>query len=102
MRNLPDSPYSSNPLRKIAGFVVTLAVIGLVLMFSMVAFVIIVVVGAIGWAYLWWKTRELRRQMREFRDSQVMTAEEMVVGAVTRGEVIEGEVIRVSETRDRQ
>lgn len=103
MRNIPQHPASNsaNPLRKIAGFVVTIVMIILVLMFSAVVFAVILVVGAVTWAYLWWKTRELRKQMRDFRERSAAMEGEVVGSEITRGEVIEGEVIRVAETRDR-
>lgn len=47
--------------------------------FSLVLFAVLVAVGLLVWAYLWWKTRALRKQMRERPPG---------------GRVIEGEVIR--------
>lgn len=57
-------------------------------MFSALLLAIVLTAGAMVWGYLWWKTRDLRKQMRNqppFDRS----------GEVTRGEVIEGEVVRV-------
>ncbi|HXZ96248.1 MAG TPA: hypothetical protein VEG37_04255 [Burkholderiales bacterium] len=69
--------------------VVTLAsaavLLVLAFMFSLVVFAILMTVGLLSWGYLWWKTRELRRQMYE-----------QPPGA----RVIEGEVIRDDESRD--
>ncbi len=90
---------SSKPpslLRKLAALIVTATVIGLALMFSVVVVSIIVVVGAIAWAYLWWKTRELRKQMRDFTPPE--TEQEQKMGDE---EVFEGEVIRVVEVESR-
>jgi hypothetical protein len=81
-------------------FVLTVVLIGLVFMFSMVVLAIILVAGAIGWGYLWWKTRELRKQMRNFPPRGVVMEGEVVEGEKIRGEVIEGEVIRVDDTLD--
>ena len=60
------------------------------------AFVVSLVFVAIGLAvvlifggYLWWKTRELRRQLRARMEEQQQPA----------GEVIEGEVIPLERTR---
>jgi hypothetical protein len=101
MRNLPNNAASfPSPLRKMAAFVVTVALIGLVLMFSIVVLAVALVVGAIAWAYLWWKIRELRKQIRNFPPRGVVTEGELVADEKIRGEVIEGEVIRVVETRD--
>lgn len=51
-------------------------------MFSLVLLSVVVVVGAGVWAYVWWKTRALRRAMRECPPD---------------GRVIEGEVVIVDE-----
>src|SRR3989338_1318683 len=51
-------------LRKVAAFFITAALIGLVLMFSVLIFAVVLTVGAMAWGYLWWKTRDLRKQMR--------------------------------------
>jgi len=45
--------------------------------------------------YLWWKTRDLRKQMRNHPFGDEVIAGEVIEGEVIRGEVIEGEVIRV-------
>ena len=64
---------------KIAKLLVSIVVVGLGLMFSALLLVIIVTAGAMIWGYLWWKSRDLREQMRQYSSSDV---------------VIEGEVIR--------
>jgi hypothetical protein len=87
-------------LRKSVAFVATTALIGLGLMFSAVLFVIILVVGATAGTYLWWKTRELRKLMRNFPPRSGPMDEQIVEGEAIKGEVIEGEVIRVVEPRD--
>lgn len=93
VRNSPAT--SSGLLRKLAASVVTVAMVGLALMFSAVLFAIIVVAGAIAWAYLWWKTRELRKQMRDFPPREVMREKRM-----SDGNVFEGEAVRVVDSRD--
>jgi hypothetical protein len=101
MRNLPHTSTNlPNPLRKMVVFVLTVVLIGLVFMFSMVVLAIILVAGAIAWGYLWWKIRELRKQMRNFPPRGVVMEGEVVEGEKIRGEVIEGEVIRVDDTLD--
>jgi Flp pilus assembly protein TadB len=82
-------------LRKVAALIVTATLVGLVLMFSVVVFAIIVVVGTIAWTYLWWKTRELRKQMRDFVPRETQQEQK-----VNNEEVFEGEVIRVVESRN--
>ena len=71
-------------LQKIVTVLVTIAVFGVALMFSVVLFAVVVTVGAVAWGYLWWKTRALRKQMREHPPTG-------------RGMIIEGEVIREVE-----
>ncbi len=57
----------------------------LAFMFSLVIFAALAVIALLAGSYLWWKTRALRRQMRE---------------RPRGGRIIEGEVIRDSESRD--
>ncbi len=82
-------------LRKLVALIVTVALVGLVLMFSAVLLVIIVIVGTIAWAYLWWKTRELRKQLRDFHSRAVQQEEKP-----SDEKVFEGEVIRVVDAKD--
>lgn len=91
--NSPEKP--PGPFRKLAGLVVTVAVVVLALMFSAVLLVFLAIAGAMAWAYLWWKTRELRKRMREY------TPQEMAREAQASNDgVFEGEVIRVVEPHD--
>jgi Flp pilus assembly protein TadB len=82
-------------LRKAGAVVASVVLAGLALMFSAVLLAVILIVGAIAWVYLWWKTRELRKQMQNFPPRSAT-----IEGEVFDGEVIEGEVIRVDESRD--
>ncbi|MBI4808969.1 MAG: hypothetical protein HY799_08490 [Nitrosomonadales bacterium] len=91
--NSPANP--PGPLRKLLGLVVTVVIVVLALMFSAVLLVVLAIIGTIAWAYLWWKTRELRKRMREF-SSQGMARD----AQASNDEVFEGEVIRVVEPRD--
>ena len=86
---------SSGPLRKLVALVMTAILVGLVLMFSAVLLVVIAIVGSVAWAYLWWKTRELRKQMRNFQPREMPREEK-----AGNEEVFEGEVIRVVDPRD--
>jgi hypothetical protein len=86
---------SKNPtdiLRKAAALVVTAILIGLALMFSMLIFAAILVVGAMAWGYLWWNTRALRKQMRNYPSGDDATG-----GEIIEGEIIEGEATRVAD-----
>ncbi len=91
--NSPAKP--SGPLRKLAALIVTMAVAGLVLMFGAVLLLVLVILGAIAWVYLWWKTRELRKRMRAFSPHEMMSEAE-----ASNDNVFEGEVVRVVEPRD--
>lgn len=84
---------STSLLRKVAAFIVTAVLIGFVLMFSALFFALILIVGAMAWGYLWWKTRDLRKQMRQYPVGDGVIEGEIIEGEVIR-EVIEGEVIR--------
>jgi Flp pilus assembly protein TadB len=96
MKFMLNSPAKSpGPLRKLAALIVTVAVAGLVLMFGAVLLLVLVILGAIAWAYLWWKTRELRKRMRAFSPQGMMREAE-----AGNGRVFEGEVVRVVEPRD--
>ncbi len=94
---LYTTPKPPGLLRKIAVIIAAVVVTGLVLMFSAVLLAIVLVVGAGAWAYLWWKTRELRKQMQNFPPGSMTMEREAYEGQVIEGEVIEGEVIRVDE-----
>ena len=88
-------------LRKAVALVGTVALAGLALMFSAMLLMAILIIAVIGGAYLWWKTRELRKQMREqmqnFPPRSAQTESDVFRGEVYSGEVIEGEVVRVHE-----
>ena len=86
--NAPANP--PGPLRRLIGVVVTVAILGLVLMFSAALLVVVAIVGAIALGYLWWKTRAVRKQMR---DLQVQAAQRAAMAS--NDAVFEGEVIRV-------
>ncbi len=59
----------------------------------------LLVAAGIAWAYLWWKTRGLRRQVWEQRGNSGR-GRATAARDVFRGEVIEGEAIRVDTKRD--
>lgn len=91
----PAKPHSL--LRRFAGVIVAVAVAIVALMFSVVFLAVIAVVGVIAGIYLWWKTRAVRRQMREF-SAQAQSAR--CERPASNDGVFEGEVIRVVEPRD--
>ena len=77
-----DARFSTNAsglLAKVLTFASGAVLLVVAFMFSLLVFAILVTVGLLVWSYLWWKTRELRRQIRERPPG---------------GRVIEGETIR--------
>lgn len=66
-------------MQKLLAVVVAGGVFVLALMFSVVLFAVVLTVGAVAWGYLWWKSRAIRKQMRDNPPG---------------GLVLEGEVIR--------
>ena len=79
----------AKPLSPLQKFFATLGAAGifvLALMFSVVLFAAVATVAAVAWGYLWWKTRDLRKKMREAKPEE--------------GLVLEGEVIREGEERN--
>lgn len=74
--------------------------VGVVLMFSAILLAVILILALFGGAYLWWKTRELRRMMRGIAAVQrAATRGDAFAGEACKGQVIEGVVIRVDESR---
>lgn len=76
-------------------FLVTATLVSLALMFSALLLLGILIASLIAWGYLWWKTRDLRKQMRNHPKN-----EDIIEGEVIRGEIIEGEVIREINPRN--
>lgn len=107
---------SANPpglLQKALAIIITAALAVLGFMFSAVLLAIVMVALVVGGAYMWWKTREVRRQMRQMqeqmRDFQARSSSaqseafesEAFHGEVFEGEIIEGEAVRV-DTEERR
>ncbi|MBU0688236.1 MAG: hypothetical protein KJ850_11870 [Gammaproteobacteria bacterium] len=93
----PNTPRS--PLSRVVGVFVTIVVAIIALMFSVVFFAVVAVFGLIAWGYLWWKTREVRKQMREFAEQSQPVMREQ---SASNDEVFEGEVIRVVDPKDQK
>ncbi|MCB1915129.1 MAG: CPBP family intramembrane metalloprotease [Rhodocyclaceae bacterium] len=90
-------PQGGNWLQKAGAVVVTLVVFALAMTFSVVLFAVVASIGLLVWGYLWWKTRDLRKAMREHVRAQQDTGGRTGGApgpATTRGDVLEGEVIR--------
>jgi len=95
-----DSRPRGGLLQKAGAVVATLVVFALALTFSVVVFAVVVSLGLVIWGYVWWKTRDLRRIMRE-RAQQAQAGgdrgpqrDRPARGSATESIVIEGEVIR--------
>jgi len=80
----------SGPLAKVAAFVLSAVFLVLAFMFSLVALAVVAVVGVLLGGWLWWKTRALRKQMKEMREAQQMAQDR----PIRSDQVIEGEFIR--------
>ena len=86
---LPLSSPHTSLLQKSIRILVGLVVIGLVLTIAAFLFVYIVIFAVAVLGYLWWKTRKLRKAIRNAsRRSSVQDSD------IQGGNVIEGEVIR--------
>ena len=81
-------------LRKAGAIVATVALASLALMFSAVLLVVFLVAVMIGGAYLWWKTREARKLMREMMRG-FPPGEAVMQEPAGNDSVFEGKVIRV-------
>ena len=80
---------------KVLGVAAGAAVLVVAFFFSILLFAVVLTVGLVGWGYLWWKTRELRKVIREQGGIGTIIREQNGTGA--RGQrvtIIEGEVIR--------
>ncbi|HEX5336996.1 MAG TPA: hypothetical protein VFW53_01010 [Gallionella sp.] len=108
-----SSPKRPSLFRKAVALVAMVALVGLALMFAAVLLPILLFVALTGGAYLWWKTRAIRRlfkaaqaQMQQMQDAPLRSGNpqgeafrgEVFDGKVIAGEVIEGEVVRVHES----
>ena len=79
----------------------TALALAVALTFSLVVVAVVAVAGVLIWGYVWWKTRELRRQMRDAMAAQAAGAQgaRPTAGAdestAASGAIIEGEAVRV-------
>ena len=85
---LPGQPASF--AGRLLGFVGAVVVAILAFMFSLAALAVVAVGGALLGGWLWWKTRAMRKQVREQMERQANLRP-------ADGYIIEGEVIRRDE-----
>lgn len=74
-------------LARVLTFAVAIAVIVIGFVFSLVVLAVVFGVGLVVAGYMWWRTRDLRKRMREQAASAPSTG----------GRIIEGEVLREKE-----
>ena len=79
-------------LGKLLTLVLGAAFLVLAFMFSLVALAVVAVGGTLLWGWLWWKTRAIRKQMREQGPHNTDLNREG-----SSGRIIEGEVIHESQ-----
>ena len=89
-----------NTWQKLVAGVAGAGIFVLALMFSVVLFAVVATVGLAVWGWVWWKTRDLRRQMREQMERQRQAQGQGAEGGREEGLVLEGEVIREGEVED--
>lgn len=99
----PDAPEPSL-LGRILGVAAGAVLLIAALMFSVVVFAFALAAGLLAWGYLWWKTREVRRRMREEMEARQMGqpygGEAQSHDPPQGGRIIEGEVIRDEPDED--
>jgi ABC-type bacteriocin/lantibiotic exporter with double-glycine peptidase domain len=95
---------SPSLLRKTAALIIAAAVAAAMLMFSAVLLAVLLVLGVVAAAWVWWKTRAVRKMMRQFQAQAANDGaafRERGTGAENvKGEIIEGEAVRVHEPRE--
>lgn len=81
-----DARHAGAPgvLRKLLSFVTASAVLVLALTFSLVLFAVLLTIGLLVGGYIWWRLRQVRRQMEQASGQR----------QERDGRVIEGEVVR--------
>ena len=87
---------------KLVAVVLGTAVLAAAFVFSIVLLVVLLAGGLIFGGYLWWKTRDLRKQLRA---QQQIWAQQRAAQAEAQspqaGQVYEGEVIRETDPQQR-
>jgi hypothetical protein len=87
-------------LGKIAAVAAGVAVLGVAFLFSVVLLTVLLAVGIVGGGYIWWRTRALRKQLRERAAAMQAAAAQARAGPQSQprtDEIIEGEYSRMPE-----
>lgn len=61
----PPRPPALGFLGKVLAVAAGVIVLVAALVFSLLLVAVVASVGVVAWAYLWWRTRDLRKQVRE-------------------------------------
>lgn len=78
--------------------ILTLALLVVAVMFSAILLSIILFFAVIGGAYLWWKTRAIRKHLKTFSQQAESMRGDSFKTATSQGEVFEGEVVHVDKS----
>lgn len=78
-------------LQKLIALLVGAVLLILGFMFSVVVLAVVAVLGAIGFGYFWWKTRALRKAMRERPQATIFEEGQVIIDGEAR--VVEGELL---------
>lgn len=82
-------------LQKMGAAAVAVIVFGMALAFSVMFFAVVAAIALVGGIYFWWKTRDLRKVMREAQaQAQAQAGDPSARRGDVRGMIIEGEVVR--------
>jgi len=86
----------SSLVGRIVGGIIGIVLLAGALVFSVFLFAALAVVGVVLWGFLWWKTRGVRKQMREHmeRMQEQMNRQGSPGTEAARGDVIEGQFVR--------
>lgn len=94
----PSSRQPKGPFAQALTLIIGVIVLGLSLMFSLVVFAVIAVLGLVVGVYFWWKTRAIRTQLRQQMQEPMRGQGGPRTEVPEPGDVIEGEAVRVDET----
>ncbi len=97
------SVQGGGPVAKFIAGIAGLAVIGALLFLSVFMFAGLLVIGVLAGGWFWWRTRKLRRRLRESidaaaRDALQQAQARTATNPASQGTVIEGDFIRAKPT----
>ena len=101
------------PVARVVALLGAALALALAFTFSLVFFALVAVGALLVWGYVWWKTRELRRQLRAAGSdglggvdginglARAAGQRDAAQESAATGEIIEGEAVRVVDERQR-